>query len=261
MLDLSQETVLVFAGALAGGFVNGLTGFGTGITALPIWVNVLPPLLASPLTIVCSVAGQLQTLPAIWHAIDLRRLAPFVLGGLLGVPLGVAWLPHVQPIVFKMAVGILLVASCTFLLLRPARAPWLRGGAAADAAIGLLGGILGGLAGLSGVLPTLWAELRGWEKDARRAVFQGYNLTILVFALLSQATRGFLTPELGRLLVVALPGTIAGAWIGRSMYRRLDTRRFSKVVLALLLAGGLSLIGANLRGILPMLASIRLVRP
>jgi len=127
------------------------------------------------------------------------------------------------------------------------RAPWASGGAAADSAIGFGGGILGGLAGLSGVLPTLWAELRGWEKDARRAVFQGYNLTILAFALASQATRGLVTAELGRLLLVALPGTIAGAWLGRSLYGRLDTRRFGKVVLGLLLAGGVGIIGANLR--------------
>ena len=260
MLDLSRDTVLVFAGALAGGLVNGLTGFGTGMTALPIWVYALPPLLASPLTIVCSVVGQLQTLPAIWHAIDLRRLAPFVLAGLAGVPLGVALLPHIQPVTFKLAVGILLVASCAFLLLKASRSPWAHGGAAADAVVGLLGGILGGLAGLSGILPTLWAELRGWEKDARRAVFQGYNLTILAFALASQATRGMLTPELGRLLVVALPGTVAGAWIGRSIYRRLDTRRFSRVVLALLLFGGLAIVGANLQRIAPLVGAILRVR-
>lgn len=243
------EAWIVFAGALAGGFVNGLTGFGTGMTALPIWVHVLPPLLASPLTVACSVVGQLQTLPSIWHAMDLRRLAPFVLGGLLGVPVGVALLPQVDPVAFRLGVGVLLVASCTFLLVKRSRTPWSRGGRAADAAIGLGGGILGGLAGLSGVLPTLWAELRGWEKDARRAVFQGYNLAILAFALASQAFRGLLTAEMGRLLIVALPGTIAGAWIGRSLYARLDTRRFAKLVLAVLLAGGLGIIGANLRAL------------
>lgn len=245
MPDLSHAGLLVFAGALAGGLVNGLTGFGTGMTALPIWVHVLAPILASPLTVACSVAGQLQTLPAIRHAIDLRRLAPFVLGGIAGVPLGVLMLPHVEPGAFKLAVGVLLVASCTLLLLKRSRVPWAHGGAAADAAIGFAGGILGGLAGLSGVLPTLWAELRGWEKDARRAVFQGYNLSILLFALASQGARGLLTAELGRLLLVALPGTIAGAWIGRRMYQRLDTDRFSKVVLGLLLLGGVGIIVAN----------------
>lgn len=234
--------LLVFVGALLGGLVNGLTGFGTAITALPIWLPVLPPVLVAPLASACSVVGQVQTLPAIWHAIDLRRLWPFVVGGVIGVPLGVRLLPLIDAATFKFAVGVLLVVSCGFLLIHRSRKAWAHGGRVADFAVGLLGGVLGGLAGLSGILPTLWAELRGWEKDARRAVFQGYNLAILLFALASQGIAGLLTPELGRLLLLALPGTIVGAWVGRRIYGRLDTARFSVVVLALLLAGGAVLV-------------------
>jgi len=237
---------LVLLGAFAGGLVNGLTGFGTGMTALPIWVNVLPPVLASPLTIACSVAGQLQTLPAIRHAIDFRRLAPFVLGGVLGVPMGVALLPHVDAHAFRLFVGGVLIVTCALLLLKGRRVPWHGGGRGADAAIGFAGGIFGGLAGLSGILPTLWAEFRGWEKDERRAVFQGYNLSILALALVTQAGAGILDARVGFLLLVALPGTVAGAWIGRRIYARLDTGRFARIVLGILLAGGAGIIVTSL---------------
>jgi hypothetical protein len=238
---------LVLAGAFAGGMVNGLTGFGTGMTALPIWVSVLPPVLASPLTVACSVVGQLQTLPAIWHAIDLRRLAPFVIGGVVGVPVGVMLLPRVDAHAFRMFVGVMLIVTCALLLAKPGRIAWKKGGRIADGAIGLAGGVLGGLAGLSGILPTLWAELRGWEKDERRAVFQGYNLSILAFALASQAGAGLLDARTGFLLVIALPATVVGAWIGRRMYARLDTRRFGRVVLAVLLAGGVGIVATGWR--------------
>jgi uncharacterized membrane protein YfcA len=238
---------LVFLGAFAGGLVNGLTGFGTGMTALPIWVHVLPPVLAAPLTVACSVWGQLQTLPAIRHAIDPKRLAPFVAGGLLGVPLGVALLPRVDAHAFRLFVGVMLMVTCTVLLAMRGRLAWSRGGRLADGVVGLAGGVLGGLAGLSGVVPTLWAELRGWEKDQRRAVFQGFNLTILAFALASQAGAGLIDSSLGLLLIVALPGTTLGAWIGRRIYTRLDTRRFSRVVLVLLLAAGAGTIVTSLR--------------
>lgn len=238
---------LVFLGAFAGGMVNGLTGFGTGMTALPIWVNVLPPVLAAPLTVACSVAGQLQTLPAIWHAIDLRRLAPFVIGGLIGVPLGVALLPRVDAPVFRLFVGVVLIATCALLLAKRRRVAWKGGGRAADASVGFAGGVFGGLAGLSGILPTLWAEMRGWEKDERRAVFQGYNLAILAFALASQAGAGLLDTRMGFLLMVALPGTALGAFLGRRIYARLDTERFGRIVLGVLLAGGVGIIVTGLR--------------
>jgi hypothetical protein len=40
---------LLFAGALAGGFVSGLAGFGTALMALGIWLYLMPPSLAVPL--------------------------------------------------------------------------------------------------------------------------------------------------------------------------------------------------------------------
>ena len=248
MLEAPWGALLVVVGAFLGGLVNGLTGFGTGLTTLPIWVHALPPVLASPLVVACSIVGQVQTLPAIWHAIEFRRVMPFVLGGVLGVPLGVLMLPQVEVATFKAAIGVLVVVSCGFLLLtRSRRVAFHGGGRAADAGVGFAGGILGGLAGLSGTLLTLWAELRAWEKDARRAVFQGYNLSILLLALVAQGTAGFLTAEFGKILLIALPGTIIGAWIGRRLYGRLDTRRFSKVVLVLLFFAGWMLIASAFR--------------
>jgi uncharacterized membrane protein YfcA len=49
--------------------------------------------------------------------------------------------------------------------------------------------------------------------------------------------------------VIALPGTIVGAWLGRSLYGRLDTRRFGRIVLVVLLLGGLGIVGASLRAL------------
>lgn len=63
------EIVIVFLGALAGGIVNGLTGFGTAITTLGIWIHAMPPAAAASLAIICSVASQAQTLHLIWRNI------------------------------------------------------------------------------------------------------------------------------------------------------------------------------------------------
>jgi uncharacterized membrane protein YfcA len=100
---------------------------------------------------------------------------------------------------------------------------------------------------LSGPLPTIWAGLRGWGKDAKRGVFQANNLSILSFALVAQAVAGLLTVELGRLFLLALPGTIAGAWLGRRLYSRLNDRRFDNAILVLLLVSGFSLLLAASR--------------
>lgn len=238
--------VMVLAGALVGGFVSGLSGFGTGLAALPLWLAVLPPVLAAPLVVACSVVAQFVTLRAIWHALDWRRVLPFVAGGLAGVPVGATLLSLLSATLFKLLIGIFLIAFSAAMLARCALPVLTIGGRIADAAVGLGGGLLGGLAGLSGPLPIVWASLRGWSKDARRAVFQAFNLSILLFAFAAQAWAGFVTLELGRLVLIALPGTLLGAWLGRRVYARLDDDRFGRVVLWLLLVSGISIVATAL---------------
>ena len=77
-------------------------------------------------------------------------------------------------------------------------------------------------------------------------MFQAYNLTVLSGAFVWHAASGLLTAELVRLSVLALPGTVIGAWIGAWSYRRLDDQRFNTLVLALLGVSGLTLIWEGL---------------
>jgi uncharacterized membrane protein YfcA len=235
-------TVTILAGAFAGGFVSGLAGFGTALVALGIWLYVLPPAIASSLVIVCSVVAQCQTIRTIWHAIDLRTLWPMLAAGIVGVPIGTGLVGRIDPQTFRIAVGGVLIAFATTMLAGRARFTIVWGGRSADAAVGLCGGVLGGLAGLSGVLPTIWAALRGWSKDRRRGVFQAYNLTILGVSLATHVVDGQMTGEVGWLLLWALPGTLSGAWLGARAYRRISDRLFAQIVLGLLGFSGVTLI-------------------
>lgn len=236
---------LVAIGAVLGGLASGLTGFGFGLTSLPLWAHVLAPAVASPLVIVCSVVGQVQTMPKIWHAVDFRRLAPYVIFGVVGVPVGVMLLPHISPSAFRIALGAFVVVACgTLLWLRIARRR--ESTRAGDALVGLTGGVLGGITGLSGIPATIWAELHGWGKDERRAIFQGYNLAILLLALAGHVLAGSFTAEVLRQLLIAIPSTIVGVWAGRKLYDRVDARRFSRIVLWLVFCAGASLLAFGL---------------
>ncbi len=242
---MTADIAIILAGALAGGFVSGLTGFGTAMAALALWLHVLPAAVAAPVVVICSVAGQLLSLPSIWHAIDVKRLLPFVIGGLFGIPLGTWLLTWVALATLKFWAGLLIATYCGVMLFGQFKPRVASGGNAADAAVGFAGGVLGGLAGLSGVLPTLWASVRGWGKDERRAVFQGFNLSILGASLMVYAATGLLTPDVGRAVVLALPGTLVGSLLGQKVYRILDDHRFDRVVLAILAAAGLVLMASS----------------
>lgn len=237
-------TALLLLGALAGGFVSGLAGFGTALMALGIWLYVLPPSLAVPLVLICSVAAQSSTLPSMWRTFDLSIVWPFLIGGLIGVPLGTMLVAHADPRVFKLTVGVFLLVFPLALYFGPEMA-FSVGGKLADSAIGLAGGILGGLAGLSGPLPILWASVRGWGKNERRGIFQIFNFTVLFVALCLQAASGLIERQVLWLALLALPGTVIGAWLGARLFHALSDRNFRDVVLALLMLSGAALVWSS----------------
>ena len=150
-----------------------------------------------------SVVGHVSTLPAIWHAIDWRRLAPMLVGRpdrRAGRQLDAA---VDRPRRIQADRRLVLIAYCTFMLVAAGRVRLAAGGRGAEAVIGLAGGVLGGLAGLSGVLPTVWAALKGWPKEERRIVFQAFNMTILSAMLVATVVQGLIGM---RLLVDCRPG-------------------------------------------------------
>jgi uncharacterized membrane protein YfcA len=237
-----DQIILILAGAVAGGLVSGLTGFGTALTALGIWLFALPPTVATTLVIICSVVSQLQTLPMIWRTILWKRVMVFVAPGILGVPIGTLLLPQIDPRVFKIVVGALLVAYSGYALLRRAGFKTAWGGHIADGVIGFGGGVLGGLAGVSGALPVIWTDLRGWSKHERRGVMQMFNTAILMLALVWHGASGLVTREVFVAAIVALPGTIAAAHAGAFVYRHLADHSYQRVILVLLFVSGLILI-------------------
>ena len=239
---MGLNELLILTGALAGGFVSGLAGFGTGLTALPFWLSAVPPVVAAPIVVICSIVAQAQTIPVVWHAIVWRDVLPYILGGLIGVPIGTLLLAHISLQGFKLVIGCFLVVFSSFMLLRRSAPKITWGGNAANGVVGFAGGILGGLAGLSGPIPTIWASLKDWGKDQKRSVFQAFNLPILILAAATQAYGGFMTLEVGRLVLIALPGTLLGAWLGRRTYEKVGTDRFNQIILLLLFLSGASTI-------------------
>ena len=237
--------VLLF-GALAGGFVSGLAGFGTALMALGIWLYVVPPDVAVQLVLICSVIAQTWTMPSIWRSIDFKLVTPFLVGGLLGVPIGTLLVAYADPRHFKLAVGILLLIFPAALYFQRKPMALTIGGKAADGAIGFAGGVLGGLAGLSGPLPILWASVRGFGKDERRALFQTFNWTILTAAFVAQAGSGLVTRETMWLTLLVFPATIGGAWIGARAYHVLSDGNFRDIVLGLLFLSGITLVWSSI---------------
>jgi uncharacterized protein len=234
--------VVVIVGALIGATASGLAGFAFAATTLGLYAHVLPSTVVSPLVVAASLTVQLIVIPMIWRRLDWRAALPFLIGGVCGVPFGAALLSVLSADTFRHIAGALLVLYSVAILVS-GRLPVLKvDNRFADAAVGFAGGVLGGFAGLSGVLPTIWCSLRRWPKDRQRSIFQLFNTVMHTVTISTYAWQGRLTAEVGGLFVAALPAIWLGAWLGFNLYRRIDDKMFARVLLVLLGVSGVALL-------------------
>ncbi|MBI1359407.1 MAG: TSUP family transporter [Alphaproteobacteria bacterium] len=243
---MTSELAIVVGGAVAAGFVQGLSGFAFALVALSVWAWAVDPQIAAPMAVFGSLIGQLLALPMLWRGIQPRRAAPFILGGIVGVPLGVMLLRVLDPGGFKLGLGIFLLLYCPGMLFAPDRLALRWGGRWADAAIGWVGGVLGGIGGLAGGVPTLWCTLRGWDKDTQRGVMLGFNISMHVMTLASYVVAGgVITGRALQMFAIIAPALAIPVVLGTLVFRRLDQRAFRRVVLAMLFLSGVALVGSR----------------
>lgn len=237
------QLALVLVGALIAGFTTGVAGFGTALVASGLWFHALPAASVPPLVTLTGAAAQVIGQLAVHKAFDLKRCAPFVGGGLIGLPVGVALLTMAAPDTLRVVIGIFLIAYAGLQFGdRTPRAIGNAGGRAADAVIGVFGGLLGGFAGLSGPLPLIWLQMRGLPADAQRATYQPFNLVMLTLAAVGMAIAGQVTRQVLIVACVCLPVTLGGAWLGAHTYGRISPATFRRMVLGLLLISGVVLL-------------------
>ena len=107
-VDLMLFVLATFAAA----FVTGLAGFAFAIVAAAVWLHFLPPAQCTALIAAFGLIVQGWSVWKLRQAIKPARLAPFLLGGVIGVPIGGEILRWASPTSLRFAVGVVLVAFC-----------------------------------------------------------------------------------------------------------------------------------------------------
>jgi uncharacterized membrane protein YfcA len=244
-MDSGVDHIIFYAIFLASTFaaalVAGLAGFAFGIVAAAVWLYILPPIQVATLIVVFGLLVQGYAVWKLRGALDWKRLWPFVVGALFGVPIGVAILATVNPAHVRNGVGALLVLHGIYGLVRPT-IKFVTGGTPVDAGVGFLNGVLGGTTGLAGIVVTIWCQLRGWPNDEQRAVFQPVAVATFAVSAVWLGRQEPISADLIRLVALGLPVLLAGTWTGLKLYSRLDQAQFRKVVLVLLMISGVVLL-------------------
>ena len=224
-----------------GGLTSGLSGFAMGLVVSGVWLHLVTPQQNALLIVLCGLVTQGSGIWRVRHAISWRTVAPYIIGGAIGIPAGIALVTTVDPGTIRFGIGVLLLAYSLYSLFRPTF-KLSKANLPADLGVGVVNGLIGGLTGLGGVAVTVWCQARGGEKDALRAIFQPVLFATFVMTTIAFAIAGTFTMETMKLYALALPVLVAGIWSGFGLYGKLDDAGFRKVILILLLASGVALI-------------------
>lgn len=225
--------------------ISSIVGFAfSALSGAMLFHLLFRPVHIVEIMILCSIAIQFFSVVTLRNSIDLKNLSRFLLGGLLGLPLGVYLLIHVSPAVYaKVMGGFLIVYGLYMILRRPIVLHFSN--AAADCAAGVLGGITGGFAGFPGAFVTIWCGFKGWTKNQQRGVYQPFILIMQVLALaliLLFQPGNSLGDKIDLATLSYMPAAVLGTWCGIAIFRRLTEVQFARSVNLLLIVSGLGLI-------------------
>jgi hypothetical protein len=127
--------VLFLLAAFIGGFASGLAGFAMGFIVSAIWLHVITPLQTTALIVGYGLWTQGYGVWKLRHSLSWQNVAPFIVGGTIGVPIGTMLLAHIDPAVLRGGIGLLLVVYGLYGLTQPALRP-VHAGVAADGSTG-----------------------------------------------------------------------------------------------------------------------------
>ena len=216
--------------------VRGITGFASGLIAVPLLTLLLPLSIVVPLIVLLDYLASLSQ--GINNRKDIRwretvSIIPF---SLIGVAIAFFFLSQSDTLYLTKALGVFVILFALFTL--SGYQPKAKSARGWGVLAGVSGGVIGTLFGTGGPFYATYFKARGLGKAAFRATFATIFLMDGAGRLLGYATAGFFTAEFLTLLLAALP--IAGIflYIGGHVHTKLTESDFDRAISVLLIVSG-----------------------
>ena len=239
-------TWLIFIlGAICAGFIQGLTGFAFGLVAMSFWAWVLPAQFCAPLVVIASFSGHILASFAEPHhssSFGYQIVLPYLIAGVIGLPLGIYLLDFIQQDLFRLGLGLFLCIWSPLMLLQPQFSYFKQLGSRSDSLIGFAAGILGGIGGLSGALPSVWMMLKQLPKAQQRYISRHFNFALQIFTLIGYAYSGHLQQVSWLHAVILIVSIAIPAMLGAKLFYKISEQQFKKILLCLLFCSGMLLL-------------------
>lgn len=223
--------------------VKGLSGFGSGLIAIPLLAFLFPLTFVVPVLGLLSYGGTLiQSYhfrkQVSWH--DLLPLIPF---SIFGIIIAIWLMVNVDANSLVLALGVFVVLYSIYSLLA---LPVHAGNRVWAIVAGSCGGMVGALFGTGGPFYVLYLKIRQLDKVQFRATISMIFLIDGGTRITGYAINGLYTEQVLILVVTLLPVLLLGMYVGHHIHIKIDQLRFNQVISVLLLISGMMLIYKSL---------------
>jgi hypothetical protein len=224
-------------------FIRGISGFGSGLVAIPLLAHLLPLQFVVPwvllldFTASLALGGRRQDR----RAINWREISWLMPTTLLGILIGAALLVNLpkSPLLIGLGifVGVFGLRSLLFVHGDRKVSLWW------SLPTGLLGGIVGAMFGTGGPPYVIYLSRRIQNKRQLRATFSGLfmldgGLRVIIFAFSGLLNQDLLLPA----CLAGLPVLALGLYVGHRTHLGLSNEDMTRIIGLLLIASGISLL-------------------
>lgn len=233
-----QVAVIVFAFATLASFIQRVSGFGFGIAIMTVLPFLLPSFCeATALSGMLAIVTALLTALRTFRYVPWRKLLPILAAFLVVSFIAVGMLGRVDNAALKKVLGVTLILVSLWFFFFSSRVH-LPASMPVQLSMGTLSGLMGGLFAMQGPPAVIYFISASRTKEEYIALTQWYFLVGNIMMTFFRAGNGFVTPIVLKLWAVAVPGVLAGLWIGGKVYSRIDIALLRKIVYAFLAVAG-----------------------
>jgi uncharacterized membrane protein YfcA len=220
--------------------IFGISGFGSTIIAVPLLAHLFPLKFVIPMVVLLDCIGAVSMglrLRADVNKAEIAPLFPFLVIGML---IGAFLLLKVRAELLLAGLGVCVFAYG--LLFALGKQPKFRLSRWAAAPVGLFAGTTSAAFGVGGPIYVMYLTARGSTPEQIRATVPVIFIFTTITRIAIFAVAGLFSREIFYAAAALLPVMALGLWIGHHLHLNMTRDQLVRVIGALLVASGISLV-------------------
>ena len=236
-MESSLPALAIVLGAY---FIRGITGFGSGLIAVPLLALIFPLQTVVPLVLVLDLGAALIMSHEARADVHWTEITPLIPTTVLGIVLGASLLVNLprEPLLTALALFVILFALRYLLNIHGDRRISQKWSIPA----GFSGGLIGALFGTGGPPYVIYLTHRIHDKSHLRATLSGLFMLDASFRVVTFLIAGLLDIHLLPLLLISTPAVILGLYLGHRVHIGISDQQMLRLIAVLLLISGASLL-------------------